>query len=370
MLLAEALPASQLPAALGQLVDALQPERLDEDSDADLAARPSWLGLRPVEGGFQPVGFLRTEDGIRLLDALRARTRKAARDEAARRARQAAVGAVGADDDLDGADLDGAEVPGESPGGPAAAWPDLHDADPHDADPHDADPHDPAMSPLDPAPPGDVDLFGRAGPGRPQLPPAPCTLESGTPAHPVEGPVPLAPGEDLGLALLQLIHDAGLAPVGSGTPSPAQLTVVVSADSLYGAPGALPGQLDTPRGPVTLGPEAIQRLGCSATWAAVLLDGGVPVGGTGTHRNATRAERRALRAQWGATCAVNGCTRPGEVPHHAELWWRTLHTRLADLVPICRTHHHDVHEGHRTLRLRDGRLIGPDGWAREHDAAA
>jgi hypothetical protein len=29
---------------------------------------------------------------------------------------------------------------------------------------------------------------------------------------------------------------------------------------------------------------------------------------------------------------------------------------------LCERHHFDLHEGERVLRLRDDRLLGPDGW--------
>ncbi|MCW2606286.1 MAG: hypothetical protein JWO60_979, partial [Frankiales bacterium] len=59
---------------------------------------------------------------------------------------------------------------------------------------------------------------------------------------------------------------------------------------------------------------------------------------------------------------VNGCTLPGTIPHHAEPFWKSRQTKLADLAPLCEHHHHDVHEGHKTLRLRDGRLLDEWGW--------
>ncbi len=137
---------------------------------------------------------------------------------------------------------------------------------------------------------------------------------------------------------------------------------MATLDALAGTPGALAAQQDSPR-PVDLSLDALRRLGCGATLTAVLLDAaGNPVGASGDHRHATPRERRALRARWGSRCAVNGCHRPGPVPHHVEPWWKTHRTRLADLVPICAHHHHDVHDGHRTLRLRDGRLIDDHGW--------
>ena len=75
-----------------------------------------------------------------------------------------------------------------------------------------------------------------------------------------------------------------------------------------------------------------------------------------------RRERRALPAQWGGTCATDGCGRPGVVPHHAGPWWLTRRTRLRDLVPYCDGCQHDLHEGGKTLKLRNGRWIGPTGW--------
>jgi hypothetical protein len=40
----------------------------------------------------------------------------------------------------------------------------------------------------------------------------------------------------------------------------------------------------------------------------------------------------------------------------------TGRTTLADIVPLCKGNHHDVHDGHRTLLLRDGRRIDENGW--------
>jgi hypothetical protein len=111
--------------------------------------------------------------------------------------------------------------------------------------------------------------------------------------------------------------------------------------------------------------QAVRRLGCDGRISAVVQDAlGRPVGASGSHRNATRRERRALDAQWGG-CAVDGCAKPAAQtrPHHVIPWWLSRRTRLSDLVPLCDSNHHDIHEGHRTLRLRDGRYITPTGWA-------
>jgi hypothetical protein len=64
-------------------------------------------------------------------------------------------------------------------------------------------------------------------------------------------------------------------------------------------------------------------------------------------------------------CAVNACAFPGPIPHHGPPFWLSGQTRQADLIPACEHHHQDVHEGHKTLRLRDGRLINEFGWVSE-----
>lgn len=67
--------------------------------------------------------------------------------------------------------------------------------------------------------------------------------------------------------------------------------------------------------------------------------------------------------------AVDGCDREGVNPHHVVPWWLVKRTRLRDLAPLCTLHHHNLHEGGRTLRLRDGRSIHPEGWVDEADAS-
>ena len=138
--------------------------------------------------------------------------------------------------------------------------------------------------------------------------------------------------------------------------------LLVGVDCVLGLPGALPGRYG-PGLSTSLPVEAVRRLGCGGHLAAVLLDAhGMPIGASGTHRHATERERRALLARWGGTCATDGCGRPGVVPHHAEPWWLTRRTRLEDLVPYCDGCHHDLHEGGKTIKLRNGRWVGPTGW--------
>lgn len=163
-------------------------------------------------------------------------------------------------------------------------------------------------------------------------------------------------------ALGSLARD-GSGAEGSGNDRPAaDISIVVRDDTLTDSPGALPARMSDG---TRLRLDTVRRLGCDGRIAAVILDAyGRPMGASGTHRNATRRERRALEAQWGG-CAVDGCAQPFSRtrPHHVVPWWLSKITRLRDLAPVCEHHHHDIHEGGRTLRLWDGRYINPTGWA-------
>ncbi len=168
-------------------------------------------------------------------------------------------------------------------------------------------------------------------------------------------------GKRRATALGELARD-GASRDGNGSARPAaDLTIIIRAETLTEQPAALPARLsDGTRIPAT----AAQRLGCDGRLSVVITDAlGHALHASGTHRNATQRERRALHAQWGG-CAIDGCTEPfaHTRPHHVIPWWLSKITRLKDLAPLCPHHHHDIHEGQRTLRLRDSRHIGPTGW--------
>ncbi|GAC1445232.1 MAG: hypothetical protein NVS3B26_11440 [Mycobacteriales bacterium] len=169
-------------------------------------------------------------------------------------------------------------------------------------------------------------------------------------------------GQRRAAALRSLAAD-GRAHDGAGADrASADISIVVRQETIVGLPGGLPARLSDG---TRIGLEAMRRLGCFGRIGAVILDAaGRPVGASGSHRNATPRERRALEAQWGG-CAVDGCNQPFSrtSPHHVIPWWLSGRTCLADLVPACQHHHHDIHDGQRTLRLRDGRRITPTGWA-------
>jgi hypothetical protein len=82
-------------------------------------------------------------------------------------------------------------------------------------------------------------------------------------------------------------------------------------------------------------------------------------------RLANRAQRRALRGVY-ATCAIPGCrVRYGRTKLHHVVWWRHGGcTDLDNLLPVCVTHHHKIHNDGWTVSLGTNRELTitlPDG---------
>jgi hypothetical protein len=49
-------------------------------------------------------------------------------------------------------------------------------------------------------------------------------------------------------------------------------------------------------------------------------------------------------------------------PHHVLGYAENQVTSLDETLPVCETLHHDLHDGHRTVRLRDGRFLNENGF--------
>jgi hypothetical protein len=84
-----------------------------------------------------------------------------------------------------------------------------------------------------------------------------------------------------------------------------------------------------------------------------------------TTRLANRAQRRALRALY-PTCAITGCpVRFAACKiHHVTSWEDGGLTDLVNLLPLCATHHHAVHDLGWHLTLATDRTLTidfPDG---------
>jgi hypothetical protein len=293
LLLARHLPPGELHAATERLLDALLPEQVPVPDEADFFL----LLTRVLDGAWDLRGLLDPETGellSRELERREAALKKAEKDAAARQAE--ADGRATAADQSQPAAADGPPAPADGPPAPADIDGPLHPAGGQPA---------PTDGPVDQQ--VWLDLFTR-------------TITDHDP-HASRPHWPPTAGRRRHDALTQLLRDAAGHDAGAGKPTPAALTIVCTPDALDGRLGALPGTLQTSGQPITLRPETIRRLGCDSELTAVLLDAaGKPVGASGTHRTATKRERAALRARWGPTCAIAGCTRTVTTPHHVIPW--------------------------------------------------
>ena len=96
-----------------------------------------------------------------------------------------------------------------------------------------------------------------------------------------------------------------------------------------------------------------RRLCCQANIVPVVLNtDSVTVDVGHAQRVATPAQRRALEAMY-ATCSHPHCHIPFDrcEIHHVTPWEHGGPTDLANLTPLCSTHHHLIHEGGWTLQL-------------------
>jgi hypothetical protein len=110
----------------------------------------------------------------------------------------------------------------------------------------------------------------------------------------------------------------------------------------------------------------VQRWCCEAVLTAVVVEADGTVARLGGEvRTANREQRRALAAMH-RTCAHPHCTVRFEACriHHVVWWSRGGRTVLVNLLPLCETHHHLVHEGGWTVTMTPERVCTwtrPDG---------
>ena len=123
--------------------------------------------------------------------------------------------------------------------------------------------------------------------------------------------------------------------------------------------------------PVELPADVLRRLFHTAHLHPIIVRGGVVLHAPGrldlgrTTRIANRAQRRALRALY-RTCAIPGCDTRYDLCHlhHITRWEHGGPTDLANLVPLCVRHHHNVHDHNWHLVLTADRSLTityPDG---------
>lgn len=186
---------------------------------------------------------------------------------------------------------------------------------------------------------------------------------------PVDQPAPRSRAQQrhdaFGRGLQSLLDSGALGARGKVAP---HIGVTVGLDLVEGVPGSLPGRTDHG---VRLSREQVRRLLCRGTFTRLVLDArNRVVQVSHTQRTSTALERLILKTQSGAVCSGSGCARgPATghrlIPHHVSLFSATGVTELADTVLLCEPDHdHELHDKGRNLRLKDGRVIGPDGWVR------
>ncbi len=166
-------------------------------------------------------------------------------------------------------------------------------------------------------------------------------------------------------ALVELVAGS-CGPAGSGRAgrTSAAITVVVDEQTLRSGPHD--NSIHQTVNGHSVPPETVDRLSCDAVLRRVVLDDrGVPINVGRRYRTATEAQWTAIKAIY-ANCGWDGCDRPITwcQLHHIHEWERGGPTDLANLLPLCSRHHHQVHEGRWSVHLHDNRSLAirqPDG---------
>jgi hypothetical protein len=186
----------------------------------------------------------------------------------------------------------------------------------------------------------------------------------------------LTPAERRGQALVQIVARKGRVGIKHGRPRPS-VEVICDEKTLQGLPiddeADLRSRICEHVDGTPLPPASLARLLCGADLHRLVIgaDGEVLDAGKDI-RLANRAQRRALRYRHARHCAFPGCEAPIDwcEAHHVTAWDPDPtndrgRTDMDNLVPLCRHHHHKVHEGGFTLTLEpDGHIDvhrpGPD----------
>ena len=153
---------------------------------------------------------------------------------------------------------------------------------------------------------------------------------------------------------------------GTHGKNPVQIHVTLFDTAVTDQPGAPPPRTDSGR----LVPRDLVRRwwGNANLTSFVLSQAGKALRTIHHGRTLTGIERRALHAEGGDRCIGDGCC-PGQPdplvpirPHHLYGYAEDQITSLDDTLPACDTLHHDLHVGHKTVRLRNGRYLNEHGY--------
>lgn len=157
----------------------------------------------------------------------------------------------------------------------------------------------------------------------------------------------------------------GSGALGSRSKVPVNIGVTVGLDALHDVAGALPART-TSGATVPIG--LVRQWLCESAISRFVLGlGGRVIETSHTGRTLKPHERRIKHLETGGICQAAGCCRgdpTGDplIPHHAEPYAVCGRTSLEDTIMLCHVSHDDVHVGGKTLRLKDGRRLGPNGW--------
>jgi hypothetical protein len=164
----------------------------------------------------------------------------------------------------------------------------------------------------------------------------------------------------------ELQVDAVMASVNAGEPAARVPEIVVHVDAGSLCHGRHTDTLCETIDGTPVPVATVQRLCCDALIQAVVVNPDGTVDQIcAEQRTANRAQRRMLAAMY-STCAHPHCQVPFSACriHHIVWWTNGGRTVLANLLPVCETHHHLVHEGGWTLTMDEQRLVTwtrPDG---------
>ncbi len=173
----------------------------------------------------------------------------------------------------------------------------------------------------------------------------------------------------------QRLHDALDLALGAATSAPASAATTTSnpfRSTCWSAPRPLEGQPDaTPaRGGsgATLPAGLVRRWACGGALTRLVMTlAGKVLEVSHTERTLKASERRALYAQTGGVCQAAGCrcsaSDLGAVlhPHHVDPWARTGSTSLTSTILLCELNHADLHAS-RTITLKNGRRLDANSW--------
>jgi hypothetical protein len=164
-----------------------------------------------------------------------------------------------------------------------------------------------------------------------------------------------------GDALVEIANQWLAGPTSQGETG-RRLVVHVDLGALIGDPDG--GDCRVQDGP-PLPASVARRIGCDTELVAIAERHGVPIDVGRARRTISPRQRLALQAR-DATCRFPGCGVPAHRTegHHVRHWADGGHTDLANLLSLCRFHHHRLHDGaFKIVALPGGkvRFETPDG---------